>query len=125
MALVESTVYRHLDTVALVIGPPDARATRCVNAFESVRIRVAREPDVASACERLPVLMPQLVVVLTAPDPKEREDLVERTVAVGALLVEIDRELDDEALDALLDRAAQAAVDRGLVRDSPETRRED
>ncbi len=121
----ESTVYRHLDTVALVIGPPDARASRCTKSFETVQIRVAREPDAQAACERLPVLMPQLVVVLSPLEPKEREDLVERTTAVGALLVEIDPELDNEALDSILDRAAQAAVDRGLVRDSPETRRQD
>jgi hypothetical protein len=39
--------------------------------------------------------------------------------------MQIDPDIDAETLETLLDRAAQAAVERGLPRDEPVTRREE
>jgi hypothetical protein len=119
---VESTVYRHLDTVALVVGENADLAARCAEVFEAVQIRVVRVGHVAAACERLPIAMPQIVVVLGALGERDRADLVDRATAVGALMFDLDESLDAETLGTLLDRAANAAIERGLVRDQPVTR---
>jgi hypothetical protein len=42
---------------------------------------------------------------------------------VGALLLELDPMMDGEALDALLERAAEATIERNLTRDEPVTTR--
>jgi hypothetical protein len=122
---VESTVYRHLDTAALIIGPESELAKRCKAHLELVQIRVVRVLDTTEAAQQIASVMPQLVVVLGALKPEERGPLSDRTTAVGAITVQIDPNIDNETLETLLDRAAQAAVDRGLTRDEPVTRRED
>ena len=121
----ESTVYRHLDTAALIIGPESELARNCKEQLEQVQVRVVRALDAAEACEQLASVMPQLVVVLGAVSDEDRGKLSDRTLAVGAITVQIDPDIDEETLETLLDRAAQAAVDRGLTRDEPVTRRED
>lgn len=121
----ESTVYRHLDTAALIIGPESVLAQRCRMHLEQVQIRVVRVLDTTEAFQQIAAVMPQLVVVLGAVKDDERAPLSDRTMAVGAITVQIDPDIDDETLETLLDRAAQAAVDRGLTRDEPVTRRED
>jgi len=125
VALVDSTVYRHLDTAALIVGPESDLAQRCKAQLELVQIRVVRVLDAMEACQQLASVMPQLVVVLGALDDDERAPLSDRTVAVGAITVQIDPDIDAETLETLLDRAAQAAIDRSLTRDEPLTRRED
>jgi hypothetical protein len=122
---VESTVYRFLDTLAFIVGGPPDIAAKCSDVFENAQIRVNRVAHAAAACERLPIAMPQMVVVIGALRQDERDALVDRATAVGALLFDLDPELDTETLDMLLDRAAHAAIERGLSRDAPATRPED
>lgn len=121
----ESTVYRHLDTAALIIGPESDLAQTCKAHLEQVQIRVVRVLDINEALRHIASVMPQLVVVLGSLKDDERGPLSDRTLAVGAITVQIDPDIDKETLETLLDRAAQAAVDRGLTRDEPVTRRED
>jgi hypothetical protein len=90
-----------------------------------VQIRVVRVLDTSEAFQHIAKVMPQLVVVLGSLTQDERGPLADRTTAVGAITVQIDPDIDHETLETLLDRAAQAAVDRGLTRDEPVTRRED
>jgi len=122
---VESTVYRHLDTAALIIGPESELAQRCKSHLEQVQIRVVRVLDISEAFQHIASVMPQLVVVLGSLRDDERGPLSDRTLAVGAITVQIDPSIDSDTLETLLDRAAQAAVDRSLTRDEPVTRRED
>lgn len=121
----DSTVYRHLDTAALIIGPESELAQRCKAHLEQVQIRVVRVLDANEALSHVAQVMPQLVVVLGELPEEERAPLSDRTLAVGAITVQIDPDIDVETLETLLDRAAQAAIDRGLTRDEPVTRRED
>lgn len=121
----ESTVYRHLDTAALIIGPESELARRCKAHLETVQIRVVRVLDASEALSQVAQVMPQLVVVLGELADEDRAPLSDRTLAVGAITVQIDPDIDVETLETLLDRAAQAAVDRSLTRDEPVTRRED
>lgn len=125
MSIVESTVYRHLDTAALIIGPESDLAQRCKSHLEQVQIRVVRVLDISEAFQHIASVMPQLVVVLGSLRDDERGPLSDRTMAVGAITVQIDPNIDNDTLETLLDRAAQAAVDRSLQRDEPVTRRED
>jgi hypothetical protein len=122
---VESTVYRHLDTAALIIGPESDLARQCKAHLELVQIRVVRVLDTTEAFQQITTVMPQLVVVLGTLSDDERGPLSDRTTAVGAITLHIDPNIDADTLETLLDRAAQAAVDRGLTRDEPVTRRED
>lgn len=61
--------------------------------------------------------MPQVVVVLGTLHADERDALADRATAVGALLMYVDPELDAETLSDLVARAAEAAIERKLLRD--------
>jgi hypothetical protein len=115
----ESTVYRHLDTVALIVGVESELAAKCKDAFERVMIRVVRVGHAAAACERLPVVMPQVLLLLDPVEANDRENLVDRATAVGALMFDVNSTLRGSALDAFLDNAAKSAIERGLQRDTP------
>jgi hypothetical protein len=117
----ESTVYRHLDTVVLVIGPEDNVVSQLRAALEKVMIRVIRVGHVAAASERLPVVMPQVVIVVGAIEKTARETLVDRATAVGAELFDIDPMTPDDKLPGVFDKAAMLAMERASVRDAPPT----
>lgn len=121
----DSTVYRHLDTCVLFVGGEGELAASSAAVFEQVQIRVVRVGHPAAAFERIPVVMPQMILVLEPLHGSERDELNERAKAVGALLVNVDPGLDAETRAELLERAAKAAFERGLVRDEPPTRPED
>jgi hypothetical protein len=117
----ESTVYRHLDTVALIIGPEDEIVAQCRTVMDKVQIRIVRVGHVAAACERLPVVMPHVVIAIGEIQPSARETLLDRTTAVGATVFEIDPAMPADKLSAIIDRAALVAMERASVRDSPLT----
>jgi hypothetical protein len=114
---VESTIIRTVTMTAMLVGPNGAVADKVTGGFESARVRVVRVGHAAAACERLAVAMPQVVVVLGTLRADERDALADRATAVGALLMYVDPELDQETLDELVARAAQAAFERKLQRD--------
>jgi hypothetical protein len=58
------------------------------------------------------------VVVLGTLRADERDALADRATAVGALLMYVDPQLDQETLDELVSRAATAAIERKLQRDA-------
>lgn len=81
------TLRRSSAPAALLVGLPDAIADKCASLLASMAIKALRAGHVAAACERLPVVMPQLVLVpaeLAAPD---EELLTDRAVAVGAEVI--------------------------------------
>lgn len=100
----------------MLVGLPEHLANRCTVALGAGGLRVLRVGHVAAACERIPVVMPQLVLVSTTLRPEEEEMLGERCVAVGAEVMRLAPETDAEALDVLLDDAAKAALVRSLRR---------
>ena len=113
----ESTIIRQVSMTAMLVGPNGRVADDVAEYFALARVRVVRVAHSAAACERLAVAMPQVVVVLGTLRADEREALADRVTAVGALLMYFDPELDAETLRDLVARAAQAAVERKLVRD--------
>lgn len=113
----EATVIRHVSMSAMLVGPNSGVADKVTSKFEESNVKVVRAGHAAAACERLAVAMPQVVVVLGTLRPDERDALADRATAVGALLMYMDPELDDETLDELVERAAQAAIERKITRD--------
>lgn len=113
----DSTVIRNVSMTAMLLGPPGEVSDRVARRFEEAHMQVVRVGHAAAACERLAVAMPQVVVVLGSLRPDERDALVDRATAVGALLMYVDPELDAETLEELVVRAAQAAIERRISRD--------
>jgi hypothetical protein len=118
-----STVYRHLDVSALLVGPDGPVAARCAEVFGKLGVRIVRVSTVQVACTTLPGMMPQMVVALLVLTPADRAKLADPTAAVGSLLLELDPMMDGEALEVLLERAAEATIERNLTRDEPVTNR--
>src|SRR5262249_13705915 len=81
-------------------------------------IGVAPLTDIAQACAELPVVMPTLVAVLGTLDDDERESFADNAGAVGALVIHIDPELDEETLGELVERAIRIIGERGLKRET-------
>ena len=113
----EATVIRHVSMSAMLVGPNSEVADKITGRFEESNVKVLRAGHAAAACERLAVAMPQVVIVLGTLHSDERDALADRATAVGALLMYMDPELDDETLDDLVARAAQAAIERKIPRD--------
>ena len=113
----DSTIIRHVSMTAMLVGPNGEVAERVASRFEEAHVKVVRVGHAAAACERLAVAMPQVVVVLGTLRADERDALADRATAVGALLMYVDPELDAETLEELVARAAQAAIERKLLRD--------
>ena len=101
----------------MLVGPNSSVADKVTSRFEESNVKVVRAGHAAAACERLAVAMPQVVIVLGTLRADERDALADRATAVGALLMYMDPELDDETLEELVTRAAQAAIERKISRD--------
>lgn len=102
----------------MLVGPDGDVADRVAARFAAARVRVVRIVHAVGACERMAVAMPQVVVVLGTLRPDEREALTDRATAVGALVMDIDPSLDQETLDNLVVRAAEATIERMMRRDA-------
>jgi hypothetical protein len=97
---------------AMLIAIDDHLAGACVTLLDDAGFRVVRVKHVPPACERLPVVMPHLVIV-PSHLRKEDEDLLEdRCVAIGAELLRLSPDVDPGALTALVASAAHSALDR-------------
>lgn len=102
---------------ALLVGVPEPLAAACSDALSEGGLRVLRVGHVAAACERIPVIMPQLVVVGDAIRQEESDMLADRCVAVGAEILKIAKDaMLDPALKATLKEAANIALVRSLRR---------
>lgn len=111
------TIQRVATPTAILVGLSPPLATSCVDALSSEGgLRVLRVGHVAAACERIPVIMPRLVVVSSALRPEEVETVADRCIAVGAELLTIAPELERDAplLTTTLRGAASAALRRSL-----------
>jgi hypothetical protein len=74
--------------------------------------RVLTVAHAAAAMERIPVVMPLLVVAMGAVREKERDDLEDRVVAVGAELVWVPAGADEDRANVVVRDAAAAALER-------------
>jgi hypothetical protein len=67
---------------------------------------------VAPALERMPVVMPHLVIVPTTLRKEEDEGLADRCVAIGAEVLRLAADVDSQALAALVASAAHSSLEK-------------
>ena len=108
------TIQRVASPTAILVGLPEALASVCTDALGEGGLRVLRVGHVAAASERIPVVMPQLVLVSTAMRQEELEILGDRCVAVGADVLRIAPDMSDAEVVRLLQKAANTALIKAL-----------
>jgi len=110
------TIQRVATPTAVLVALPDDLAASCIETLADGGLKVLRAGHVAAACERIPVVMPQLVVVMTTVRPEDMETLNDRCVAVGAEVIQLAVDTDRRALTVMLKDAANVALIRALRR---------
>ena len=110
------TIQRVTTPTALLVGLTDELAAACHQSLSDGGLKVLRVAHVAAATERIPVVMPQLVVTVSSLPPDEIDVLRDRCLAVGAEILQITAEQDRRALGVLLKEAANVALIRALQR---------
>lgn len=111
------TIQRVTNHTAILVGIAEPLATACADVLADGGLRVLRVGHVAAACERIPVVMAQLVLVSAPLRAAEADMLTDRCVAVGAEILEVAAETSaDAALKARLKDAANMALIRSLRR---------
>jgi hypothetical protein len=102
----------------MLVGVAEPLAGFCSAALVAGGLRVLRVGHVAAAGERIPVIMPQVVVISTTLAKEDREMLADRCVAVGAEMFDVtpDADADAGALEKALKEAAHMATIRSLRR---------
>lgn len=93
---------------------PDELAAICTDTLGDGGLRVLRVGHVAAASERIPVVMPQLVVVSATVRDAELDILNDRCVAVGAEVIRVPNDVDRAALSTALKNAANNALIKAL-----------
>jgi hypothetical protein len=107
------TIQRVATPTAILVGVVEPLATVCSDTLAAGGLRVLRVGHVAAACERIPVVMPQLVVVSTTLRPEDIDMLTDRCVAVGAEIVKV---APDTAADGTVRAALEDAANMALIR---------
>jgi hypothetical protein len=110
------TIQRVASPTAILVALPDDLAAVCTEALADGGLKVLKVGHVAAACERIPVVMPQLVVTMGSLRPEDADLLTDRCVAVGAEVIKLARDPDQRALGVLLRDAANMALIRALRR---------
>jgi len=108
------TIQRVATPTAILVGLSEALAQTCTEALGEGGMRVLRAGHVAAASERIPVVMPQLVLVPTTMRPDEFEQLQDRCVAVGADLVHISPDVPHGQIAQELKTIATQALVKAL-----------
>jgi len=109
-----ATIQRVATPTAILVALEDPLATVCSDVLADGGLKVLKVGHVAGACERLPVIMPQLVVAPSDLAASELEELEDRCVAVGAELMKLAPDADHPATIRLLKDAANMALIRAL-----------
>lgn len=108
------TIQRVATPTGILVGLPDDLAMLCTEALGDGGLRVLRVGHVAAASERIPVVMPQLVVVSTTLRQEELDMLHDRCVAVGAEVIRVAPDADRQDVVTELRSAANSALIKAL-----------
>lgn len=98
----------------MLVGLAEDVANFCDDNLADTGIRVLRVSHLAAASERIPVVMPQLVVVPAYLGVEDSDMLTDRCVAVGAEVIKVDERPDKKALKEQLRVAGQNALVRAF-----------
>ena len=110
------TIQRVASPTAILVGVPEPLATACSDSLAEGGLRVLRVGHAAAACERIPVVMPQLVVVSSALEAEDREMLADRCVAVGAEVFSVAPDFDADGDGGKLRQRLNDAASMALIR---------
>lgn len=77
---------------AVAVALPDEQVVLCHEVFGQAGLRVHSHEHPIQACERITKLLPQVVVTSAALRDEVRAMIEDRAVAVGAVLVSLDRD---------------------------------
>lgn len=109
------TIQRVATPTALLVALPEQLAARCTAVLGASGLRVLRVGHAAAACERIPVVMPQLVLVpgdqASVAEP-DLDMITDRCIAVGAQLMRLEADIPAATLASELRHAASAALVR-------------
>ncbi|MDF2694318.1 MAG: hypothetical protein K0S65_2701 [Labilithrix sp.] len=108
------TIQRVATPTGILVGLSDELAGICTEVLGEGGLRVLRAGHVAAASERIPVVMPQLVVISSTLRQDELDILNDRCVAVGAEVMRVGPETDRNALLTMLKSAANTALIKAL-----------
>lgn len=109
-----ATLRRLRETTAMLVGLPRAIGDESSIVLSMLGLRVIVVGHPAAACERIPVVMPKLVIAPSNLSAEDREALSERSIAVGAQLLELDPDAKTADIGPIVGDAAQAALDPRL-----------
>lgn len=98
----------------MLVGLAEDVASFCNENLADAGIRVLRVSHLAAASERIPVVMPQIVVVPAYLGVEESDMLTDRCVAVGAEIIKVDEGPDQKTLKETLRVAGQNALVRAF-----------
>jgi len=110
--VMSQTMPRMDVATAMLVALEDRIAGVCVTLLDDAGFRVIRVKHVAPALERMPVVMPHLVVVPTNLRKDEDEGLADRCVAIGAEVLRLAPDVDARALVALVASAAHTSLEK-------------
>jgi hypothetical protein len=108
------TIQRIATPTGILVGLGEELAALCTEVLGDGGLRVLRAAHVVAASERIPVVMPQLVVVSAALRQEELDLLNDRCVAVGAEVIRVAPDGDRRALVSLLKDSATNALIKAL-----------
>ena len=74
--MTRATIQRIATPTGILVGLPDALATFIIDVLGDRGLRVLKVGHVAAAAERIPVVMPQVVIISTTFRPEELEMLM-------------------------------------------------
>jgi hypothetical protein len=97
---------------AMLVALDDRIAGACVTLLDDAGFRVIRVRHVAPALERMPVVMPHLVIVPSNLRKEEDEGLVDRCVAIGAEVLRLAPDVNAQVLAALVALAAHGSLEK-------------
>jgi hypothetical protein len=97
---------------AMLVALEDRIAGACVTLLDDAGFRVIRVKHVAPALERMPVVMPHLVIIPANLHKDDDDGLVDRCVAIGAEVLRLAPDVDPRSLAALIASAAHGALEK-------------
>jgi hypothetical protein len=116
MDVKRETIQRVATPTAILVAVPDDLSTLCADTLADGGLKVLKVGHVAAAAERIPVVMPQLVLLGSGLRPEELEAMKDRCVAVGAAVVHVAPGADRRDLASALKHAANTAFIKALRR---------
>lgn len=115
IGMMRGTLQRIPTPTAILVVLPDTLAETCDEVLGEAGVRVLRVGSVAAAAERIPVTMPQLVIVTTMMVAADLEVVNDRCVAVGAEILKLDPDTPPRATAALVRTGARNALIKALA----------